>query len=233
MRKRECGEAIRRLKERLEDVVLVGVDFDNTIVCYDEVFHQVAVERGLISPDAPATKGYIRGILRQEDREDLWTELQGYVYGARMLDARPFPGVVPFFNRCRCVGIDCCIISHRTRHPFLGPQYDLHQVAQQWIKDMGLLQDASLSSSCVHFELTPQAKLSRIVKQQCDVFIDDLPEFLLHPEFPAGIERILFDPSGFHLAEPCFRRTGSWEQITDWVVSMAKSGEHGITQKSS
>ena len=36
--------------------MVLGVDFDNTIVRYDELFHSVAVERGLIPATLPARK---------------------------------------------------------------------------------------------------------------------------------------------------------------------------------
>ena len=31
--------------------MILGVDFDNTIVAYDSLFHRVALERGLIPAD--------------------------------------------------------------------------------------------------------------------------------------------------------------------------------------
>ena len=34
----------------------IGIDFDNTIACYDGVFHQAALERGLIPPILPTTR---------------------------------------------------------------------------------------------------------------------------------------------------------------------------------
>ena len=53
----------------------IGVDFDNTIVCYDEVFHRVALERKLISPSLRVNKGAVRDHLRTIGREDAWTEM--------------------------------------------------------------------------------------------------------------------------------------------------------------
>ena len=77
----------------------IGVDFDNTIVCYDGLFHRVALEQGLIPASLPANKGGVRDYLRQIGREDDWTAMQGTVYGARMLEASAFPGVLDFFRR--------------------------------------------------------------------------------------------------------------------------------------
>ena len=59
---------------------MIGVDFDNTIVCYDGVFHRAAVERGLIPPELPVSKGQVRDHLRRLGQEHAWTELQGEVY---------------------------------------------------------------------------------------------------------------------------------------------------------
>ena len=76
----------------------------------------------------------MRDYLRQRGREDAWTQLQGHVYGSRMNEAEAFPGVVDFFVRCRELGVKVCIISHKTRHPFQGPLYDLHQAAYEWLE---------------------------------------------------------------------------------------------------
>src|SRR6266404_4002307 len=81
--------------------MLIGVDFDNTIVCYDEVFHHAAVKQGLVPAETPVVKDAVRDYLRRSGQEDLWTELQGFVYGACMAGAAPFPGVLDFFACCR------------------------------------------------------------------------------------------------------------------------------------
>ena len=63
--------------------------------------------------------------------------MQGYVYGARMAEAEPYPGALEFFQNCRRAGIPARIISHKTRHPFLGERHDLHQAALQWLEQQG------------------------------------------------------------------------------------------------
>jgi len=176
----------------------IGLDFDNTIVRYDELFHRVALERGLIPADLPANKGAVRDFLRKAGREDAWTEMQGYVYGPRMSEAAMFPGVFDFLQFCRDSGITTFIISHKTRKPYLGPAYDLHQAALDWIAAQGFYDPArgGLAREHVFFELTKEAKLQRIAAAGCAAFIDDLPEFLAEPAFPPGTRKILFDPTG-------------------------------------
>ncbi|MBC8232345.1 haloacid dehalogenase-like hydrolase [bacterium] len=200
--------------------MLIGVDFDNTIVCYDQVFHQVAVEQGLIPLEVPVSKGEVRDYLRQCGREDDWTELQGYVYGARMQDATPFPCVLECLARFVKHGIMVCIISHKTRYPYMGPKYDLHQAAQRWLEQQGFFDKAQvgLSPNQVSFELTKQEKLERIAKVGCTHFIDDLPEFLAEPGFPAGVKRILFDPNENHPTDHHCHRVTSWMEIEKIIL---------------
>ena len=196
------------------------MDFDNTIVCYDQLFHRVAVEQGLIPPEVPASKGQVRDYLRRCGQEDAWTRLQGYVYGARMQEAPPFPGVLEFFTRCKQRGVTVCIISHKTRYPYLGPKYDLHQAAREWLESHGFFDPTriGLSQDQAYFEVTKQAKLARIARVGCTHFIDDLPEFLAEPEFPAGVERILYDPNGNYKKDNRFPSISSWEDIEEAIT---------------
>jgi hypothetical protein len=193
----------------------IGIDFDNTIVCYDALFHRVCVEKKLIPPEVPVNKSDVRNYLRRVGNEDAWTEMQGYVYGARMAEAAPYPGVLEFFDACRRAGTPVSIISHKTRHPFLGPQYDLHQAAQNWLELQGFFapEKIGLPRDSVFFELTKEAKLERIGSTGVSHFIDDLPEFLGAAGFPEGPRRILFDPNGIYAEEKKFTRAQSWVEI--------------------
>ena len=198
----------------------IGLDFDNTMICYDHVFYQTARERSLIPSDVPATKHQIRDYLRRCGREADWTTLQGLVYGARLMDAPPFPGVRAFLAQCRQRGIPVSVISHKTPQPVLGPAHDLHQAAHEWLARQAFYdaETTGLSAEQVYFEPTKQEKLARIRATGCTHFVDDLPEFLEESEFPTGVARILFDPAGAHPAAGPFHRVTSWDAITAYVL---------------
>jgi len=204
---------------------VIGVDFDNTIVRYDELFHRLACERGLIPAGVPATKEQVRDYLREQRREDDWTVLQGYVYGARMDEAAPFPGVLGFFSEAARRGIDLVIISHKTRRPYAGEGYDLHQAARHWLEINGFFDPAriGLPPSRVFFEETRAEKLGRIAKEQCTHFIDDLPELLREAAFPPETRRILFRPQGPAAAgaEDFSAVLSHWEEIAQYVWGLA------------
>jgi hypothetical protein len=193
----------------------IGLDFDNTIVSYDALFHAVAVEKSLIPADTQVSKVAVRDYLRTIGNEPAWTELQGYVYGARMDQAQAYPGFVEFVRAAREQNVELVIVSHKTKHPFLGPQYDLHAAAGGWITAALRDQDgkAFFTDDRVFFELTKEAKIARIAANGCDYFIDDLPEILLMQGFPADTGRLLFDPEQCHGADGMTARFGNWHEI--------------------
>jgi hypothetical protein len=198
---------------------VIGVDFDNTIVCYDELFHRVGVEEGLIPASVPATKTAVRGYLDERGQGDAWTELQGHVYGVHLPRAAVFPGVLDIFRRWIAAGVPVCIISHKTRYPAKGPSYDLHLAAQRWLERQGFFdpERIGLARDRVYFELTQQAKIERIAKTGCSVFIDDLPEVLTKPDFPAKAQRILFDPHRQTARAVGLDHATSWTEIEQLI----------------
>lgn len=200
--------------------MLVGLDFDNTIVCYDRLFHRLARERGLIPDGVPATKGAVRDHLRAVGKEPAWTEMQGEGYGPRISDAEPFPGVKSFLAGCKAAGVQVAIVSHKTKHPYLGPPHDLHAAAHTFLTAHGFTDTAvtGLTRDSVHLELTKQAKLDRIGKLGCDVFVDDLPEFLAEPSFPPRPWKILFDPAGSNPDTDGVIRVQSWAEVEAVVL---------------
>lgn len=173
--------------------MILGVDFDNTIVCYDGLFHAQAVARGLIPPDTPVGKTAVRDALRDSGREDEFTLLQGYVYGPGIRAARPYPGVTECLRSLRRKGVAICIVSHKTRFPHLGPRYDLHRFARDWLATAGFAGGRN-GLARLFLEATKEDKAWRIASLGCTHFMDDLPEFLSHPDFPSGVRRLLFAP---------------------------------------
>jgi hypothetical protein len=195
-----------------ETIMRLGIDFDNTIVCYDQVFHQVAREQNLIPADLPVSKQAVRDYLRAAGKEDRWTEMQGYVYGPRLTDAQAFAGVLDFIATQVRSGVELFVVSHKTKHPYLGPQYDLHAGALAWLELNGFFDPGriGLPRENVFLELTKKAKLERIATLGCTHFIDDLPELLAESGFPKNVVKVLFDPNGDHGAETAFVRARSW-----------------------
>ncbi|MFM7207023.1 MAG: haloacid dehalogenase-like hydrolase [Planctomycetaceae bacterium] len=194
---------------------MIGVDFDNTIVRYDDVFGRVALDLGLVPPEAATSKTAVRDHLRSIGQEDRWTELQGIIYGPRMMDAELFPGVAEFFARCRAARTPVAIVSHRTRFPYLGERHDLHAAARDFLARHAFhdAERIGLPENRVFFEETKEAKLARIAAVGCTTFIDDLPELLADPRFPNDVRRILFDPGRLHEPPAGVEAVASWADV--------------------
>ena len=198
----------------------IGLDFDNTIVSYDVLFYQVALEQGLIPPNIHVNKVAVRDHLRSVDKEAIWTEMQGYVYGARMKEAQAFPGLFEVLPTLLEMGHDLFVVSHKTKHPFIGEKYDLHAAASGWISE-NLQRPGNLliPRDQVFFELTKAEKIARIAELQCQIFIDDLPEILMADTFPNSTKRLLFDPENQHSESvpQSIKRVRGWKEIPVWV----------------
>ena len=200
--------------------MIIGLDFDNTIIDYDQVFWDAGREQGLIPEHVPISKSAVRRHLRSHDREDDWTRLQGYVYGLKIRDARPFPGVRDFIRWCRQNNWETVVISLKTRRPVLGPAHDLRQAARNWLADHGFFDSAPAGSGLdptkVFFLGSKADKLACIARKGCHYFLDDLPEFLAEPDFPRTTRPVLFDPLGQHGAQTC-PSVSSWDAFRAWL----------------
>jgi hypothetical protein len=189
--------------------VTIGLDLDNTIVCYDHCFHALAIERCRMPAAVPAEKTAVRQFLREAGHEEEWTKLQGIAYGAGMGKAEPFAGALNFVHAALQCGQSVKIISHRTRHPIVGDQTDLHASALEWLRREGFVGSDALREDDVFFETTKESKLARIAEQECAVFLDDLPELLMAESFPAQVQGWLFAPNP---------TAASYERmVTDWA----------------
>lgn len=177
----------------------IGLDFDNTIINYDQVFYKIAIDAGYIDESAAVsvTKQGVRDHLRSIDAEDNWTKLQGLVYGKEILKATPYAGARETIKKLIKKGDKVIIISHKTRTPFLGPKYDLHAAAHRWLsvflKDEG--GQPLIAKSDIYFNETLNQKLEKIELTSCDIFLDDLVEVLTNHDFPISAQRVYFNPN--------------------------------------
>jgi hypothetical protein len=196
----------------------IGIDLDNTLICYDRAFVLVAKEEGLLPPDFAGGKLAVKARLL-EARPDgyLWERLQGLVYGRRIEHASLFEGVERFLALCWVrPAVSVVIVSHKTELAHHDPQRtNLRSAALGWLDARGFFAESGfgLDRREVYFEATRDEKVARVTATGCDVFVDDLPEVLLHPGMPAACRKILFAEASHDGLE----RYGSWHEICDAV----------------
>jgi hypothetical protein len=192
----------------------IGVDFDNTLVCYDRAFAVVGKEAGLLPPDFSGGKDAAKSFLYRERPDGyLWERLQGLVYGQRIEHAEVYEGAAEFFRRCReRNGWQVYVVSHKTALAHHDPlKTDLRESALGWMRRRGFFapDGFALEASRVFFEDTRDAKVRRIGELDCQIFVDDLPDVLGHAAMPAGCRKILFatEHSG------PFERAANWTEV--------------------
>ncbi len=225
--------------------MVIGLDLDNTLVGYEELFPVAAAELGLFTPDelselsarAPG-KTPLRDALRaRPGGEYQWRDVQALVYGREIMNARPFPGVLPFLARCRELSLPVFVVSHKTPTASCrGQIFDLRQVALAWLEKAGLFNPAAspLTPEHVFFAATRAEKLARIAELGCRVFVDDLVELFLEPDFPPGVAQVLLDPSGqAGQRHPEFRGAlaRSWAEVAALVLGPLEAPDAALAAR--
>ena len=202
--------------------VRIGIDFDNTIICYDKVFAAVARQRGLVPEGWEGLKTDIRDHLRSRDGGELaWQGLQGFVYGKGIGGAELYPGVREFLAACRQAGAKVYIVSHKSQYGHQDPdRTDLRDAAHSWLCQASLIDvaDAALSAGDVYFEDTQAAKIDRLAALNLDIFIDDLVDVFEQPHFPTTTRPILFTQSQRPCPAQC-KPIATWDEIRHEVFA--------------
>ena len=114
------------------------------------------------------------------------------------------------------------LVSHKTKTPYKGPQYDLHKGALAWLERYGFFSTEGLNwgRNQIFFEKTKNAKVARIESLECTHYIDDLPEIL--ELIPKHIKGILYDPKQVHEANQ-EETISHWNQLIENKKTLIKT----------
>jgi hypothetical protein len=195
--------------------LLIGLDFDNTLVDYTGPFRREAAAVGLAA--AGLDKTGIRDALRARgpEGEILWQRLQARVYGPGLAQAPMMAGAGAFLARCAAEGVAVAVVSHKSRFAAQDPGgTDLRQAARAWL----LHNCPGIATDRVYFEGDRGSKLKRIAALGCSHFVDDLLEVLTDPAFPAGVVRLwLADPPGRNCPTG-IAASGPWPELAQAIL---------------
>ena len=197
-------------------MIKIGIDFDNTIVLYDDLFYKIALEKNLIPANFPNSKLLIRDYLRKNNKDEIFTLMQGEVYGKRILEASPAPNILLSLKQLIKKGYEVNIISHKSLNPYKGPKYNLHKAAISWLEENNFFNEKTIgiSKKRVFFNLTKEDKIKKIESIDCDYFIDDLPEVL--NLIKGKTKKILYDPNNIHKDKNYFKLS-RWENLINLI----------------
>ena len=203
--------------------IVLGVDFDNTIICYDRLIRDIAVSRDLIPSTLYGKRGIRDCIRLLPDGERIWQTIQAEIYGPGINGAHLIDGVAEFFLRCQQREIVVHVISHKTIYANLDiTETNLRTSALNWMEVNGLFRESGggLDKSRVIFAATRAEKIEFIIRCRCSHFIDDLIEVFEDPEFPEGVEKLFFDRSNTQMGL-AHRSFSSWQEISAYFLDAA------------
>lgn len=171
----------------------IGIDLDNTLIDYDHAFVAVGSAIGLLPADTELrSKDQVKSFLITPQRgETDWMRLQGQVYGRYIGMARLYDGAAEFLRAMHAKGVRMSIVSHKTRHGHFDAESNLWDAARGWLEQHQFFSPAgfSIDPGDLHFRETRSEKIATIAAIGFQAFIDDLPEVLADPGFPANTER--------------------------------------------
>lgn len=205
-------------------MTIIGVDFDNTIVCYDRTIRQAALDLGLIkTQDADGSKTAIRDRIRHlDDGDRQWQVVQALAYGTKIAQAELFDGVLEFFRRCKARNIRTYIVSHKTEFSSIREMnVNLREAAWKFMDQNAFFDEekTGLTRGQVFFADTREEKVAKLQALGCKVFIDDLIELFMEPYFPGGVEKILLSGAGKVEAPNDIRQFTNWQQISGHIFA--------------
>lgn len=200
--------------------MIIGLDFDNTIACYDHVFSLVAKKEGFIDQNWYGTKRELKKLLlNHKDGDANWQKLQGTVYGQYMHMAKLFPGVANFLLRARYFGNRIVIVSHKTEFGHFDKEMiPLRTVAYEWMKKNKFFEPEyfGISPDDVYFKGTRLDKIKMIQNIGCHIFVDDLVEVFKEMIEPSITKKVLFDDSLENCTGIDFN-SSRWIKIDEYV----------------
>jgi len=208
----------------------IGIDFDNTIACYEEIFYKIIQKKGLELTANRTNKDILKNYLCITlKNENLWKKIQGEVYGKNIHEAKIFPGLLLFLLRSLIKGNSIYIISHKTKYGHFDiNKINLQNAALEWLNNNLLIFLDGLQFSIsknIYFCTTRTKKIKKISELNLDFFIDDLIEIYQDPVFPKKTKSILFNKKNIESKININYISNSWNDISDYIYGPIENAE--------
>ena len=203
----------------------IGIDLDNTIICYDTAFQLAAEKFGLVDKNVALSKESLRNQIRQkENGEKQWQKLQGYVYGKGIVNAEIFPGLYRFLWRCYQNNVEVEIVSHKTKYGHFDKSKTLlRSASNNFLSDKNLINGSIQLIKKITYTDNRIDKLDYIRHSNFDWFVDDLVE-VVDSVLIKDQKSILFLP-GDKINKPYENIANSWEEIENLLFGQLTLGE--------
>lgn len=204
---------------------VVGIDFDNTLVNYDQIFSSEMTRLGIVKKGMESSKEALkRHFEAQGDGNLLWTRMQSEIYCRRLHESSIAEGALDAIRAILESGVAVRIISHKTQYPTVGFAVDLHHCAKRWINDFVIGRLSKLNNTSIKWIFCPTVdeKWECVEQEGCDWFIDDLHSFLSDSRFPKDTTRVWYTNKVSSSQE--FQAFSKWTDIAQYILSERSIG---------
>ena len=200
---------------------IIGVDFDNTLIIYDDLLKKLALDRDLLGDRAIEGKRQIRDALRRAERRNRVAETASrrlrslHRRGPPGRRRRPFPPACPgsrnhgLYDQSQ----DRMGQSGPHRHKLAPGGVGLDGGQRAVRRFRGTEPRQGLLRRNARGENRPYPR------SRCTHFIDDLEETFAETSFPAGVARILYAPHPTPTPPPGVMVVQSWKQICEYFFA--------------
>ena len=196
-----------------------GVDFDNTIADYDNLFFNLAFEKKYIPKEKKLGKKEIKEKLIAQGKEEDWRLLQSIAYGSRMIEADLASGFSDFVQKARSLDFNLSIVSHKTCFSnFTNNGVNLRDAALRWMDKHKFFCSLGFSEDEIFFEDSRLCKIRRIKHLNFSHFVDDLVEIFQNSSWPKNVKFLLLDKSKSCQVEH-INKFSSWHDINNSIFN--------------
>jgi len=195
-------------------LIKLGIDLDNTIICYDELIYKLAKKKfyKLNLNKNLNSKNIIKSEIINNYNNAEWTKLQGLIYGEKLNYASLFDD---FYNTIKQLKnyYDIYIVSHKTKHPSIGKKVNLRKASKNFLrnKNISYCENELIKNENIFFTNTKKEKIEIIKKNKIDIFIDDLDGIL--KDLPESIYKIHFSKNKLQ-----YKNLFSWKKINNFLI---------------
>ena len=199
-------------------MIKLGIDLDNTIICYDRLIYNIAKKKfpKLNLKNEKISKKDIKNEIIKSYGNEQRTKLQGIIYGKKILNSNLFDGFYQTIEELKN-DFELFIISHKTKYPALGEKVNLRDSAKRFLKKhkISFCKNELIKKKNIHFADTKNKKIDIISRNQIDIFIDDLDEIL--KLLPKNVLKIHFSKK-----KTIYKNFSNWKKIKIYLESKKK-----------
>jgi len=175
--------------------MIFGFDFDNTLINYDKIFYNYAIQKKFINKSVKKNKKSIKENLLKKKNFLEWKKLQSEVYGQKINRAKPNKELITILKLLKKKNIKFYVVSHKTKFPYFGKKKNLHIISTRWLNNNIFNKKNKLGKGKYYFETTIKKKIKRIKRLKITHFIDDLKEII--DLIPNTVVKILYKKNSF------------------------------------